>query len=308
MIFIEKINERGVILHSAFDKLFDLVIKNQVHPGDLLLVNENGFYNPEFTKNNNFGNEILPYTIGPNNEMYSEQTHFDFIDSYRKTYECQFTYNEYLNKIKWNPEESDNIDKLIFQEGLSIQLEMLIYLKIWESDLFIKRLYQLVRLSSGIEYDWEFKISESNREKNCTGIRNEIIRKKIRDKLKLTIPDLYYSIKKAYKTQVRNSIAHSNYSILDRNILLNNYIEGDVINILISLNFDEWIEIFHETMILYNEYVGFLNKVNSYYVELAKSNNNKIEVKFNMKYQVEKVEYRNMEFRQEWNDFIINQT
>ena len=58
-------------------------------------------------------------------------------------------------------------------------------------------------------------------------------------------------------------------------------------------------------MILYNGYVRFFNKVNSYYAAIAKKNGNLIEVKLNMKEPKEGVELMYMEYRPEWNDFKL---
>ena len=305
MIFKEIITKKGKQLNSVFDQLFELVVKNQIHPGDLLLVNENGFYNPDVLNWNNLDRKFLPYTIGPNKEGHSEHVHYKFIDSYRKTYECRISHDEYLKEIKWDTEKRKKIKQDTFQEELSIQLEMLVYLKIWEANFFIKRFYQLARLSNQEEYDWHFKIAESSRDKDCTGTRQEIIRKKVRNKFEKTLPPLYSSFKKSYNTQVRNSIAHSKYFFSSRHIHLNNFIIGDKSSQLKSLKFDGWIDMFHETMILYYEYIRFFNKVNSYYADIAKSNNNLIEVKLNMKVPKEKVEYRFMEYRAKWKDFKV---
>lgn len=305
MVFKEIICEKGKLLSPVFDQLFDLALKNQVHEGDLLLVNENGFYNPDALNWNSLDRTYLPYSIGPNNEGLSEYDHYKFIDTYRKTYECTISHKEYLNEIKWAPEKQKEIDELIFIEELSIQLEMLVYLKIWESDSFIKRFYQLARLSNGDVYDWHFKIAESNRDKNSTGTRQEILRLKVRNKFEKTLPILYSYIKKSFNTQVRNSIAHSKYSFLSRYIHLNNFIKGDTSSALKSLKFDDWIEMFHDTLILYNEYTRLLEKINSHYAEIAKKNNNLVEIKVNMKTPKNRIEYKYMQYRQERNDFKL---
>ncbi len=305
MIFKEIITKKGNQLKLVFDELFELVIKNQIHSGDLLLVNENGFYNPDVYNWNNLDRKFLPYSIGPNKEGHSENVHFKFIDGYRKTYECKLSHEQYLKEIKWDPENREKIEEFIFQEELLIQLEMLVYLKIWEADSFIKRFYQLARLLNKEEYDWHFKIAESSRDRNCTGTRQEIIRKKVRNKFEKKIPGLYSAIKKSYNTQIRNSIAHSKYSFLSRYIHLNNFIESDVSSQLKAIKFDDWIDMFHETMILYNEYTRFINRTNSYYADIARKNDNLVEIQINMKEPEEKVIYKFMEYRPEWNDFKI---
>jgi len=305
MIFKEIVKLKGGKLRPVFDELFDLIIKNQSHPGDLLIVYENGVYKPEVLTWDNIDRKLLPYSIGPNDEGHSEIDHHKFILAYLQSYECKITHKEYLKEVKYDPDQKDKIDKFLLLEKFSIQLEMLVYLKIWEADLFIKRFYQLARLLNGEEYDWHFKISESNRDKTATGTRQEIIRKKTRDRFEKPIPELFKAFKNSYLTQIRNAIAHSRYSFMNRYIHLNNFIENDKSSQLHSLKFDDWIDRFHETVILYNEYIRFFNNVNSHYAEIAKKNNNLVEVKLNMKEPKEKVEYRFMEYRPEWDDFMV---
>ncbi len=305
MIFKEIVKSKAEKLRPVFDELFDLIIKNQSHPGDLLIVNENGFYNPDVLTWDNLDRKLLPYLIGPNDEGHSEIDHHKFILAYLNSYECKITHDEYLKEVKYDPKQKDKVDQFLLLEKFSIQLEMLVYLKIWEADLFIKRFYQLARLLNGEEYDWHFKILESNRDKNSTGTRQEIIRNKIRKRFEQPLPKLFKAFENSYITQIRNAIAHSKYSFMNRYIHLNNFIKGDKSSQLHSLKFDDWIDKFHETVILYNEYIRFFNNVNSHYAEIAKKNNNLVEVKLNMKEPKEIIEYRFMEYRPEWNDFKV---
>ncbi|NVO03766.1 MAG: hypothetical protein HXX09_13800 [Bacteroidetes bacterium] len=305
MLFEEKILEIEKLLNPAFDNLFQLVINNQIHAGDLLLVYENGSYNSNL-ENDVISNEnSLPYSIGPTKDVFSECTHFKFIEAYRDNYMCKITQVEYLSKIQETNIEKDELNSLVFREELSIQLEMLIYLKIWEADSFIRKFYQLARLANGIEYDSHFRIAVSDRDKEFTGTRQEIIRNKIRKMFKDKLPILYNSFKNSYKTQIRNSIAHSNYSFVNRIICLNNYIKGVKGSELKILKFENWVDIFHETMVLYNEYVKFFNKVNSYYSEIAKDKNNLIDIRLCFQNIENKIEIRQMEYRPDWDDFKL---
>lgn len=86
------------------------------------------------------------------------------------------------------------------------------------------------------------------------------------------------SLTVAYKTQIRNSIAHSNYSIMSRNIHPNNYVAKDKAAQIQNLPFDEWIEMFHFTLALYNELIGLGNKIRSHYAGVASTQENRIEV------------------------------
>lgn len=164
---------------------------------------------------------------------------------------------------------------------MSIQLEMLIYLKIWESDTFIRELYQTARLLSKKPYDWHFRIATMTnaQEQNLTGRREQIIRVKFRDKMKKEFPKIYALTKSAFKTQVRNAIAHSQYSIIGRHIQMNNYDKKDKYSQLKVLSFEEWTEMFHATMVLYNEMIGFRLRIAEFYSELIKKTNDVIQVR-----------------------------
>jgi hypothetical protein len=186
-------------------------------------------------------------------------------------------HDDYVKQFvmdKWDKEISDRNIAIIKIEETTIQLEMLIYLKFWEADMIIKKLYQFVRILQGQDYDWYFKIDNSSRGNvNSTGKRQDIIRSKIREPLKNISPILYNIIKETYKTQIRNSIAHSNYSFLNRVIGLNNYIEKDPASQLKRISFDEWINIFHNTLVLHNEYINMNNTINKHYGKIAMENN-----------------------------------
>lgn len=266
MIFRDKIEFLEDLLHSEFVRLLKMAFSNQNDNGDLLLFHVNGFYEESLVDVTTIdGGKYNPHVIGPGVLGFSEQTHFDFIDQYRKSNFSTSLFSEYIEQIKYDPEKQNEIDELVYFESTTIQIEMLIYLKIWEADLTIKKLYEFVRILNGEPYDWNFKVAESSRDNRCTATSQEIIRELIRDKVKPFSPLLYGWIKDAYKTQIRNSIAHSNYSIMGRNISLNNFIANDPASQLRNIEFDQWIDIFHKTLILHNELTWLSNKVNEIY-------------------------------------------
>jgi hypothetical protein len=279
MIFKDKLEQIGLPIALEFDRLFELALSKQQHEGDLLLLCTNGSYKADILEwNKNSTEKLSPYIIGPDKEGHSEQAHYKFINQYRQNYLAEILYVDYLKEHEYSEEKRQQITDLTEFEELTIQLEMLVYLKFWEADMSIKRLYQLVRILSGESYDWHFKISESSRDKQKTGASHEIIRKMIRDKVKKVSPVLYEAIKLAYKSQIRNSIAHSNYSFLGRTIHPNNYIK-DVEGAEIQyLTFDEWIDMFHMTLVLHNEMIRFEHKLSDYYANLA-SQGEKLKVK-----------------------------
>lgn len=306
MIFIDQLKEREKILNPEFENLLDLALNNQSHIGDLLLLKINGFYDESFagfTTDN--GKKLNPHVIGPGSSGHSESTHYSFIHKYRTTNIYESSYSEYLKKHEWSSEGSKEIDELVELEETGIQLEMLIYLKFWEADMVIKKLYQFMRIINGEHYDWHFKIQESSRDKNCTGSRQDLIRLKVRDRLKDYSTLFYDLIHKTYKTQLRNSIAHSNYSFLGRNIDLNNFIKDDPYSQLHGLTFDEWIDIFHNTIVLHNQYIRMNNMINDFYADLALKNGNEMEIRITEKDGKQYFLY--VEYRPEWQDWKYKQ-
>jgi len=209
--------------------------------------------------------KLNPHVIGPGKEGHSENAHYKFIHEYRTKNIHDLDYTEYLKLHIYNPERNEEIEKLLKFERNSIQVEMLIYLKFWEADLIIKKLYQFTRAIHGEPYDWHFKIKESNRDSTVTGSRQEIIRLKIRDRLKEHSLPLHDHLKMCYNTQTRNSIAHSKYSFIGRNIHPNNYIKSDPSHQLRCLTFDQWVDMFNGTLVLYNEYIRLKGRVNDFY-------------------------------------------
>lgn len=280
MIFTDILEEKSNLLGPEIDRLFDIAWKNQSHIGDLLLLHINGFYQDDILiwNNNPKNKRFNPHVIGPGYEGHSEFAHYKFIDKYRTTNIARFTFRQYLKELKWTQERRHIIDEYTETEEIGIQLEMLIYLKFWEADSTIKKLYQLVRILHGKPYDWNFKISESNRDKGATGRRQDIIILEIREKIKSFSDILYKLFKVTYKTQIRNSIAHSNYSFLGRNIHLNNFIKEDKHSQLQGLEFNEWIDLFHNTIVLHNEMIRMSNLINEAYGKLSEKNGNLMEI------------------------------
>ena len=166
----------------------------------------NGFYEESISESNTFSEKKYnPHVIGLGPEGHSELTHYSFIHKYRTTNISKLNYPDYLKLHEYTSDRSKEIEELIDLEETSIQLEMLVYLKFWEADLIIKKLYQFVRILYGEPYDWYFKVQESSRDKNASGSRQDIIRLKIRDRLQKHSQIIYALITNTYKTQIRNS-------------------------------------------------------------------------------------------------------
>ncbi|WP_026969408.1 hypothetical protein [Algoriphagus terrigena] len=307
MIFKDRLDEKRKLIRPEIDRLIDIAWEKQAHKGDLLLFHVNGFYQEDMLIWNESHPEskLNPHVIGPGAEGHSEQSHYSFIHKYRTTNISNLTYPEYLKLHDWTQERNKEIEELVDIEETSIQLEMLIYLKFWEADMIIKKLYQFARALNGEFYDWYFKVSESNRDRTSTGTRQDIIRKKIRDRVEPHSETLYRIIKDTYKTQIRNSIAHSNYSFLGRHIHPNNSIKDDPNASIKALSFDDWIDMFHNTLSLHNEYLRMDTLINERYVEIASKNDNLMEILVTEKDGKQYPLY--LEYRPEWNDWNYKQ-
>jgi len=308
MIFKDQLESISKEINPEFRRLINYAWLNQTYYTDLLLVHINGFYEPNIIKwNKSRKNKLNPHVIGPGSEGHSENTHYDFINNYRQQFLSDLPYQVYIKEFEWSEEKEKQtkIQTLMEIEETTIHLEMLIYLKIWEADLIIKKLYELTRIINGEHYDWSFQINESNRDCNSTGTRQEIIRKMIRNKLRPYSEKIFQLLRTSYITQLRNSIAHSKFSFQGRNIHLNNYIEGDQSSQLKTITFDNWIQIFHSTLVLYNSYIGINNSINDFYGKIATENDNvlliRITEKDNKQYTLP------IEYRPRWKDWNYKQ-
>ncbi|PJJ61003.1 hypothetical protein [Hymenobacter chitinivorans] len=264
MLFSDLTKSKAQELNPEFEKLFNLAIVNQNHPGDIILLHQNGTYDPSVTRFE--GVTLNPHVIGPGRIGWSYYTHYQFINQYRQTQTAKVTHVEWTAKIQelieaqnWNER-----DKHVDFEASTIHIETLVYLKIWESDYFIKTLYEFARMLEGKPYDWNFRIYESARDSGATGVRHDIIRKYIRDKIKKFSPKIYDALKLSYFTQLRNSIAHSNFIFQGDYMQLGNYIEDDPHSQVRAISFQEWTEKFHTTMIIYDNFIGILNRAREY--------------------------------------------
>lgn len=303
MLFKDILDTKYRELKPQFEQLYQLILTTQTHDCDLLLVYLNAFYDPKVNTWDNLKEKMSPYVFGPNHDGHSEHTHHSFIGEYIKHNMAAKTFPDYLKSLEFSEQRREEIDVLNFQESISIQTEMLIYLKIWESDTFIKKFFQLANLLEENVYDWHYKLKTTSREQGSTGTRDEIIRKKIRDKFETKIPRLYYAFKNTYNFQIRNSIAHSQYSILGRHIQLNNFVEGDRFSQLRIQSFDQWTERFHETLVLYTLYHESLDRINDTYGIMASQEKDTLQIRITRKDPTENIEYRNIYYRSFFKDW-----
>ena len=119
------------------------------------------------------------------------------------------------------------------------------------------------------------------------------------------MPKLIEHFKLPNNGQIRNAIAHSNYSFAGRVISLLNFVKEDPYSQKSSLTFDEWIEIFHITIVLHNEYIRLNNRIGEYYKNIFDNGKKAVDVliteKEGRQYTLEVV------YREESNTWIYKQ-
>ena len=235
MLYIDTLDSHRNESKEAIQSLFHKVKKNQSYENDLLLVLLNGFYNESLV-----GSGLSPFMFGPGIESYTEQTQYDFFHSFRTTY-LQKSKAEFLKDKQLN-------DDWYRAYHTITQLEMLVYLKLWESDLLLKQMYNLCcRLLHGNPYDW-YKTTKGEGRKYL--IEDQIIKR-----CKNKAPKFYHFVSSIYNRQIRNAAAHSQFHISGDSISFTNHNPGDNHN-LHQLSVDEWETIFHRTVLFYNSFIG----------------------------------------------------
>ena len=261
MLFQERLQKIEQELSSEVKKLIKIAIDKQNHNGNLLLVYLNCWYESD-------SNGESKYQIGHGTIGLSDITHYKFIDSYRRNINVRTSTQEFYHKM-------EDIDSEF--EEFTVSIEMLIYLKIWENDMFLKTWYQFLNILSGIDYDWEFKLKDFNNDEGISN-RPDLIRNVFKDGLSNYSEAIKEHINIAYKQQVRNAIAHSNYYFFGRQITLTNYNCNDKYNIIEKLTYEDWYSMFHSAIMIHNSYLLLKSEINNYYTELYKETRNPIEV------------------------------
>lgn len=273
MIFYDLILALKDGVAAAVDDLFGAAYANQTHSQDLLLIDQHGSYSEMLADLRVRGaHHLSPYVIGPDLIGFAEATFYQFTDWYRQSH--QLDKAEFEELIKHDEETQK-------QEHLMLQIEQSIYLRFWEADMILKQLYQLSSLASGEAYDWHLQMPVHARARGES--KHEIIRKKIRNRVETICPAFYALVKENYKSQIRNAIAHSQFWIGGRSIVFLNHSDDPAAYApLKGMNFDEWYETFHTTLLLHSEIIRAFKQYRSKYRERTLANGNRIEIRIVM--------------------------
>jgi hypothetical protein len=244
MLFENHLNVFEWEARKAIKQLFKNAIKNQTHDGDLFLVINHGFFHDEIESSRASGHHNLsPYVFGPGTESYSEDQ------------SIRLFYRQMGGQIRQGDIDKfyqyhDSVKGSDLQWMMNVQLEMYMYLKFWEADMILKRLCQLVRLGSGLYYQWDLDL------KKVTN-RGDFIEKYIIADSEKTSPHFYQLISYLYDRVLRNAIAHSQYFFMGHQILL---VNDNVHNGFSREEWDILINKFYIFYAVFNEYLDLVDR------------------------------------------------
>ena len=176
MLFEETIEKYDDEVKNAVDELFAKAYSFQQNDTDLLLVLLNALktnYPPDTLKRLNSED----YQIGTDIIGFRYNSFYNFINQYG---------DEVFRKEDQAVKRLDSIDRDYF-----IEYELIIYLKFWETDLILRRLYNIARLARGEKYNWEYNQSFFN-------ARRKLVRDKIQKNLAKISPKFNKLINEVY--------------------------------------------------------------------------------------------------------------
>jgi len=288
MVFNETLLHYDDEVEQAVKELFDLAEKNQKHENDILLIHLNGWKNNKHEqglRNKNYS----PFMIGPGEFGHCFNSIYELYDNYRR--------NIYF-KSKITAEKQKEVN-YINQEKASIDIEFLIYLKFWEADLILFKLYNLSRLVQGKPYDWD--LLNTNKISN----RRKLVRDDIQEPIKDICPNFFRLIDETYSRQIRNAIAHSKYFHIYKTIHLANKGESKHYK-LSSLKYETWEVIFHKILLIFNHIIQQIQSVNERKIAIAKNKHNGLPINIpeKNKYNLNKIFW--IKYDNERKDWIWN--
>lgn len=247
MLYLDRLKFFEKEAEIAVGSLFTKAEKNQDHENDLLLVLIHGHYNDTFK-------QLSPYMFGDGREGLADQAQYDFFHSFRTSYITKDNRQDFITSL--------DVDKhkAMKQYHIITQLELLIYLKFWESDYILKQLYNLSsNLLNNKAYDWHKDMKSAGKK----SLIEDLIIKASKNKA----PKFYNYISTIYSRQIRNAAAHSQFWLSGDNLNFNNF-DPQEGHMLKTLQITEWEDIFHKTIQFYNFFIAKRNELNKrFFVE-----------------------------------------
>lgn len=248
MLLAKELAQYRIDIQACIDEMVSAVMQHQQHPGDILLALNYAQYDPDVEAS---------LSIGYDDIVHAAQEQAKFVALMRKDPNLMLRDNSYLMAHR----ETAGFEAV---EETSIHLEMLLYLKIWEMDMYQRLLLQIARLASGLPYHWQLKI-DVDTPKNIYAIV---------DSLNTHAPKLSLLIKQLFDRRLRNAIAHSQYFFSDQTILTIDRNGNHEAN----YSFDDWRASISKTLLLHSLLEVMRDKLLLCYEPLAKAGSNGFEV------------------------------
>lgn len=227
------------IVLEAIEELFICCISRETKENNFLLFLENAHYEESLLKFN-----VDPYIIGDGNMGFKDNDRIAFLTAF-----TEIDFEKFYDKAENSQEEFEIRQK-------STALSMMVYIQFWESKYFLRKLRLLALLASGNEYDWYLNVRPTN---TFNFIKNDVRSVFQKEGLKI-----YGILKDAYKSQIRNAFAHSDFYISDKKIYLDNYDTNDNWSIE-YLNFEDFDKIITITLLIHHALViltdQYINKL-----------------------------------------------
>ena len=229
-VFVDKYNDEMV---EAFSELFNTARKKMFHPGDLLLCQQNGTM---------FGKDTV-IGLGEEGLNSLQQINALFYNGIGKMTEDNDYFKKHGNDFFHGTSELE----------LSIQAEMKAFKEIWENVYFLRVLTEVVRVVNGECYDWQLDMYKIGNNKS-NHIRDKIIKK-------LDVcPKFKEVMETAYRRQIRNAEAHSQYQIIQGGIWFDNYkkVNADEVQ---GIGFEEWEKIYCYSYLIFKGILDHLKSI-----------------------------------------------
>lgn len=230
---------RGII-----HELLNLCMKTMIHPGDLLVCQQNGFIG--------LGAHCLGMgKTGLNYYKQLNQVIYPGINTISKDDNCFIKSRSILF------DGTTEFEK-------SIEDEMHKYQLIWENGYFLRTLKEISHILNGEHYDWELDIDSKTKNTRSNYIKDAIIAKFSK------APHFQELLKKSYNKELRNAIGHTQYNLIQGGIVLTN-IKGNGERPFYVVTFEQWEEIYSKSWFLLSYvFSGLKDIMELFYVPLTK--------------------------------------
>lgn len=213
MITIEKFTEIRNEIKSALNGVFNQSKDNEHNYITFLAEGE---FKPHLFET---VQKFNPYTIDNREDRFMDETRLNF-------------FVDFMTQYYSFPKGQESV----LDDSYRINLELMIYTHIWESKPFLKKLFRLSTVLDGQPYPWEVQIQDMGKHK--------FIRETIRPIFDNKFTPLGTILRKCFHTTIRNSFAHSEYSIDEKNKKIWFDSTDNSSWKLESCTFDEWSERF----------------------------------------------------------------